>query len=105
MEQPAGLISVLLDRSARIDERGDAAMALSDYSDPEVEVALLRAACDPTTPDLVVTSCAESLAESWVRRGAIDSDALASLPPAARAEAVAVLRAYAPSLLPGTEAS
>jgi hypothetical protein len=75
-------------------------MDLSAYSGSEVEAALLRAGCDPTTPDLVAASCGESLAELWMRRGAIDAAALESLPPAARAEAVALLRARAQSLLP-----
>jgi hypothetical protein len=99
MDQPKGLISVLLDASARIDERDDAAMDLSAYSEPEVEAALLHAARDPATPESVVASCGESLAELWVRRGAIGSDALESLPPSAREEAEAYLRAHAPSLL------
>ncbi len=103
MQQPAGLISVLLDSSARIDERDDAAMDLSAYSGSEVETALLRAACDPATPELVAASCGESLAELWIRRGAIDSSALESLPPVPRAEAVALLRAQAPFLLPEPE--
>ena len=99
MQQPAGLISVLLDANARIDERDDAAMDLSAYSGSEVEAALLSAACDPAIPEMVAASCGESLAEIWIRRGAIDSGALESLPPVARAEAVALLRACAPSLL------
>ncbi len=105
MQQPAGLISVLLDSNARIDERHDAAMDLSAYSGSEVESALLRAACDPATPELVAEACGESLAELWIRRGAVDLHALELLPPAARAEARAVLRTSAPSLLPEPESS
>jgi hypothetical protein len=100
MRQPAGLISVLLNRNASVEERDDAAMDLAAYSDPDVEAALLCAARDPSTPAIVIDSCADSLAEMWIRRGGVPSLGLASLPPRARAEAVAMILACAPSLVP-----
>ena len=99
MKQPSGLISVLLDSNARIDERDDAAMDLSSYSEPEVEDALFKAACDPATPEKVLASCGESLAEIWVRRGQCNMRVLDSLSPTARSEALAYLEVKAPELL------
>ena len=99
MKQPRGLISVLLDPNARIDARDDAAMDLSSYSEPEAEDALVRAGSDPTTPEIVLSSCGESLAEIWVRRGQFNRRVLDSLSPAARSEALAYLETRAPDLL------
>ena len=95
MKQPRGLVSVLLDPDARTDERDDAAMDLSSYSEPEVEDALVKAGCDPTTPEIVLASCGESLAEIWIRRGQFNRRVLDSLSPVARSEALAYLEAKA----------
>ena len=91
LDQPAGLLSVLLDVTARIDERDDAAMALYQYDTPEVEAALIAIASDLATPALVASSAGESLGVLWTRRGAVNADAMARLRSDARSEAAAVL--------------
>ena len=49
-DQPAGLISVLLDSAAELGDRDDAAMDLAEYDDPAAEQALLQVALD-ASPD------------------------------------------------------
>ncbi|MEZ4742683.1 MAG: hypothetical protein R3B45_09580 [Bdellovibrionota bacterium] len=72
MKQLEGLISVLLDKNAREDERDDAAMDLSSYNEPEVESALFQAIGNHDTPKVVIASCGESLAEIWLRNETFD---------------------------------
>ena len=49
MQQPHGLIEVLLDVMASEADRDDAAMDLAAYDEPEVEEALIRMGADPST--------------------------------------------------------
>ncbi len=90
------LIAVLKDKSARIDERDDAAMDLSSYDTPEVCAALLEVALDPETDEIIAASCGESLAEIWDTRGTIDIQSLDLLSGPARAEALNYLQAKHP---------
>ena len=53
MEQPSGLIAVLIDPTARLDERDDAAMDLANYDETEAEEALFRVATDPREDELI----------------------------------------------------
>jgi hypothetical protein len=96
----SALISVLLDGTAREDERDDAAMDLSAFDEPEVHAALARVATDPAESELVAGSAGESLAELWAARGAVDRAVFERLVPVARAEAAGVLGRRAPKLLP-----
>ncbi|MFE1382541.1 hypothetical protein ACFW6S_26725 [Streptomyces sp. NPDC058740] len=91
VSQPAGLISVLLDRAARIDERDDAAMDLEAYSGEHVVKALVDVASSPVEDDLVVVSAAESLGRVLARDGGCLEDLLASLRPDAKRIAEEVL--------------
>jgi hypothetical protein len=98
-DRAQAIIAVLLDGSARVDERDDAAMDLSGFNEPAVHAALGRVATDPAEPDLVAGSAGESLAELWVAAGALDAGIFARLTATARAEAVGILTARAPGLL------
>ncbi|MER8034936.1 hypothetical protein [Streptomyces hydrogenans] len=93
MPQPAGLISVLLDRTARIGERDDAAMDLEAYAGEHVVQALVEVASSPVEDDLVLASAAESLGQILARDGGFPEDLLESLQPAARRIVEEVLRA------------
>ena len=46
MQQPQGLIEVLLDTTASEADRDDAAMDLAAYDEPEAEEALIRVGAD-----------------------------------------------------------
>lgn len=63
--QPAGLLRVLSDKAARIDERDDAAIDLGEFEGEEVERGLLAVAHDSMTDDIVRGSCGESLGLIW----------------------------------------
>ena len=69
MDQPAGLISDLLDPSARVDERDDAAMDLSQFDEPEAIAALIQVGCDADEDEIVLESVGESIAEILLRDG------------------------------------
>jgi hypothetical protein len=77
--QAKGLISVLLDRTAREDERHDATMDLSKYPMNSVLTALLKVANDSTEEDIILNACGESIAEIWVHRGEIQPDKICKL--------------------------
>lgn len=68
VNQPQGLIGVLLDKNAEIGDRDDAAMDLSSYDAPEVEAALIEIASDATVDEMILESAGESLAEIWIRK-------------------------------------
>lgn len=59
--QPAGLISVLLDRLAPFGDRSDAAMDLGAFDEPEAAAALKQLAEDATEDPDLVEQCRESL--------------------------------------------
>jgi hypothetical protein len=63
----AGLIDVVLDANARVDERDDAAIDLREYEGRHVESVLLRVASDSSVDEAIRGSCGESLAEIWLR--------------------------------------
>lgn len=61
--QPDGLIAVLLDTSARWDERDDAASDLAEYTGQAVVDALVHVGQDPTEDDALLDTVGESLAK------------------------------------------
>jgi hypothetical protein len=69
MEQPAGLLSVLLDSGAPVADRDDAAMDLGDYDESEVLAALLQVGSNADESERVLESVGESIAEILLRSG------------------------------------
>lgn len=55
------LINILLDKTAREDERDDAAMYLGTYRDKRALVVLTDIASDPNEVDDLVDDCAHSI--------------------------------------------
>jgi hypothetical protein len=85
VKQPDGLISVLLDRTLRPDERDDAAMDLSAYD--EALPILIEAAQNLSEDEMVAESIGESLGEMWKRLGGgFDPTVVARMHPAAQRE-------------------
>jgi hypothetical protein len=82
--QPQGLISVLLDQTARPDERDDAAMDLSAYD--EALPVLIEAAQNAAEDEMVAESIGESIGEMWKRLGGYDPALVARMHPAAQRE-------------------
>jgi hypothetical protein len=97
------LVAILLDHTARIDERDDAAAYLAHSDDEASLTALLRVASDPTDDELVVASCGESLAQIFVRSGQLNPAWLHELAPVALNEVIPWVRRERPDLLPEEE--
>ena len=69
VQQPSGLISVLMDKTVEFGDRDDAAMDLGSYDGPEVEEALLKVVMDHTEDKDILESVVESVSEIWIRAG------------------------------------
>lgn len=91
MNQPCGLISVLLDSNADEASRDDAAIDLGTFDDKQAEFALASAASTESTPEIICASCGESLAEIWNRNGKVNTALFQSLTPIVKNEAMAYL--------------
>lgn len=96
MDRVDQLIMILLDESARIDERDDAAMDLGKFDDDRALRALLSVVLDPKTDPFILDVCGESIAEIWVRRNRFDFNSYKNMPPTARHEAHAYIKKSKP---------
>ncbi len=77
VDQPGGLISVLLEKGNL--DRHDAALSLAAYDQEEVERALERVTLDPSTDEMLADTCGQSLATIWCRTGRLNSEILKRL--------------------------
>jgi hypothetical protein len=98
-QDTAALIQILRDRSARIDERDDAAIDLGRSDDDGALAALLEIGAQSDDDEMVLGSIGESIAHIAIRTGKFESSWLARLSPLAVDELVASLRAARPQLL------
>lgn len=80
------LIDVLVDKSARWDERDDAAMDLADVDEPEALEALLQVGRDEKEDDTLLEAVGEAIAEIVGRHPERRTEAIQGLaPPALKA--------------------
>ena len=86
VEQPAGLVAVLLNPGSAIAERDDAAMDLARYDEPEALAALLQVGSDANEPEIILASAGESIAEILLRAGRTWGYEIDLLTPPARRE-------------------
>jgi tetratricopeptide (TPR) repeat protein len=77
--QPHALVGVLRDRSAPLDERDEAAAALSTHDQPEALRALVSVASDPSEPGALLDRCGASIAAIWSRNASLDAATLERL--------------------------
>ena len=82
--QPQGLISVLFDQTAPIDDRSEAAQDLGPYD--EALPVLIEAAQNIAENERVAESIGEAIAEIWMRVGGFDQELIARMHPAAQTE-------------------
>lgn len=99
-ERAAQLVSILVDASAREDERDDAAMDLEFFPGTQVESALIDTIRTESFSSVLAQTCAESLAGIWAREGRINQGFFAELEGPAKDEVIGILSARAPDLLP-----
>jgi hypothetical protein len=86
VQQPAGLVAVLLDPGAAVTDRDDAAMDLAGYDEPEALAALLQVGRDANAPEIILASVGESIAEILLRGRQTRRPEVDELAPAARRE-------------------
>ena len=84
MPQPSGLLSVLLSKSAPIEDRVEAAGDLGMYD--AALPSLIDAAMNLTEDDRVAESLGESIADIWTRIGGFDLATVERMHPEARRE-------------------
>jgi hypothetical protein len=93
------LINILLDDTAREDEKDDAAMDLGKYDDDRALVALSQVGSNPNEDAMVQDSCGESIAEILVTRGRYNKDMIDKLTPVAKDAAYSYIKATKPEWL------
>ena len=84
--QAALLIDTLLDQSALLADRDDAAMDLGAYNDDNVLDALIRVARNKDEHEMILASCGESIADIWLARRYYNQEVFDSLTNAAQHE-------------------
>lgn len=82
--QPEGLLSVLLSKTAGIDDRSEAAQDLGAY-DAALPI-LIEAAQNASEDDSVAESIGEAVADFWSRIGGFDRELVERMHPAAKLE-------------------
>ena len=82
--QPQGLISVLSNQTADLDDRIEAAADLGIYN--EALPVLIEAAQNTAEDEMVAESIGESISNIWMRVGGFDADLVARMHPAAQIE-------------------
>ncbi len=93
------LIDVLLDKTAREDERGDAAIDLRAYKDVRALEALTKIASDPNEDDVILDNCAESVGEICVATNIFDENSFRRMIPFAQKIVFGFIMAHRPELI------
>ncbi|MEU7330195.1 hypothetical protein [Streptomyces parvus] len=87
------LIQVLMNRSADVSERDDAAMDLEAFTGDAVTEALAKVVTSSDEDDLVIESALESLGGVWARDGAPQKEIFATLPIWAQERVLGIIQA------------
>src|SRR5271166_3952053 len=93
------LIEILLDKTARDDERHDAALDLRKYKHKNALDALIQIASDPNEDIVIVDSSAESIGEICVGMGYFDEQSFKRLVPFAQEIVFGYIEATKPELI------
>jgi hypothetical protein len=99
LNQVDQLINVLLDYTAREDERDDAAMDLGLYNDSRALSALAKVGINPNENSTVLDSCGESIAKIMLKQEKYDKELLDRLAAPAKYSAYAFIRETKPEWL------
>ena len=99
METASKLINILLDLTAREDERHDAAIYLAKYPTNDAAQALASVASNVNEPDWLRDTCGESLALIWLQLDKVNLDIYNDLTPIAKKTAYNILCREKASLL------
>jgi HEAT repeat protein len=78
------LVNILLDKTAREDERDDAAMYLGEYPDTRALDALIQVASDPSEDFSIVDNCAVSIGDIYMKLNTFDENSFKKMTPFAQ---------------------
>jgi hypothetical protein len=93
------LIDILLDKTAREDERDDAAIDLRVHKDVRALDALTKIASDPNEDDVIIDSCAESIGEICVAMNLFNENSFRKMVPFAQKIVFGFIMAHSPKLI------
>lgn len=93
------LLEILFDKSAREDEREDAAMCLYDYDDPKVINAFFKIGQDETELHTLREAVGEGIGEIWARNNIYNLEKLNFLTAISREIAISIIKLKNPKLL------
>ena len=80
------LVEILLDKTASIAERDDAAIDLRGYNDDRALLALIKIVTDEHEEQFIFDNCGESIATIWVKRDYFDTNLYKKMVPDAQYE-------------------
>jgi hypothetical protein len=90
------LIEVLYDKTAREDEREEAACYLGSYNDDRALEALVTIGSDSCENDFVLDSCGVSIADIMIKRNQYSPILIRNLAPTAKQSALGILKGEKP---------
>src|SRR3989339_1677488 len=91
------LIEILLDRTASLDERDDAAMDLGECNDLRALSALVKIASKPSVNDHhILDVCGESIARILVKQNDLRNDFIDELPHKIKEEVLLLVKSKKP---------
>jgi hypothetical protein len=93
------LIDILLDSSAREDERGDAAIDLRNYAELRTLEALTKVASDPNEDFIILDNCAESIGEICTKMNFFDEILFEKMTPSAQKITFQYIKITKPELI------
>jgi len=96
VEQVRKLATILMDPTATIAEKDDAAIELGEFDDSEAVAALITATQSKDIAEIVLASIGESIAQIWIRLDNFDPTLFNQLPREAQREAQSFILAKRP---------
>jgi hypothetical protein len=98
-EQVHALATILMDPTATLTEKDDAAIDLGEFDEPDALTALMAATQSDHLDSTILASIGESMAQIWVRLDNFDLNLFNQLPKEAQREAYSLIEANRPQWL------
>ena len=99
-DQIKSLINILLDSTARWDERDDAAIDLRMHHNSRALEALTKIASDPDEDDIIIDHCAESIGELCSKMNYFNEGSFKKMTPTAQKITFGFIMAHNPRIIP-----
>lgn len=93
------LIDILLDKTARIDEREDAAIDIGQHPNLSTLNGLIKIASDPSEDVVVLEHCAESIGEICVALKILDEVSFIKLLPSVKEIVLGYISFHGPGII------